>query len=319
MKRGSGPSMSVVIVTHDDFHSIARAVHHLQEQTVRDRIELVVVASSRERLGAELDSVAGSGFHAVKLVEHGTIESRGSAAAAGVRAARAPIVGFVENHSYPASRWAEFLLCAHEEPWAVVGPAVENANPDTRTSRASFLLTYGRWTGPLEAGEVDLLPFHNSAYKRDWLDGYGARLGAMLDAEYWLQADIRSRGGRLYLEPAARTAHANEPRLATSLRLFFGHGRAFGSRRSEAWSGVRRAGYVLGAPAIPFMNLPRVLREASRTASVARLAASLPSMLLHVAAHGAGEAAGYLTGSDGDEAFLVNHEFSQRSEAAERS
>jgi hypothetical protein len=76
---------------------------------------------------------------------------------------------------------------------------------------------------------------------------------------------------------------------------------------------------VLGAPAIPLMNLPRVLREAGRTASGARLAASLPSILLHVSAHGAGEAAGYLTGSDGDQEFLVAHEFSQRPEAAELS
>ncbi|HYO47015.1 MAG TPA: glycosyltransferase [Gemmatimonadota bacterium] len=319
MITGSGASMSVVIVTHDDFHSIARPVRHLQEQTVRDRIELVIVASSRERLGPALEPVIDAGFHAVRVVEHGAVGSRGSAAASGVRAARAPIVGFVENHSYPASRWAESLLRAHEEPWAVVGPGVENANPDTRTSRVNFLLTYGRWAGPLEAGEVDLLPFHNSAYKRDWLDGYGVRLGAMLDAEYWLQADIRSRGGRLYLEPAARTAHTNEPRFGASLRLFFGQGRAFGSRRSEAWSGPRRAGYVLGAPAIPLMNLPRALRETGRSLPGAQLAASVPSILLHLAAHGAGEAAAYLTGSDGDREFLVTHEFSHRPETGARS
>lgn len=150
---------------------------------------------------------------------------------------------------------------------------------------------------PGENAEVDLLPFHNSAYKREWLDGYGARLGAMLDAEYWLQADIRSRGGRLYLEPAARTAHANEPLLATSLRLLFGQGRAFGSHRSGAWSRLRRAGYVLGAPAIPLMNLPRALRDAGRSM----------------------EAAAYLTGSGGDEEFLVAHEFSHRPETKARS
>ena len=314
MITGPGASMSVVIVTHDDFRSVARPVRHLQEQTVRDRIELVIVASARDRLGAELESVAGSGFHAVKLVEHGPIGSRGNAAAAGVRAARAPIVGFVENHSYPASRWAESLLRAHEGPWAVVGSGVENANPGTRTSRVNFLMTYGRWAGRLEAGEVDLLPFHNSAYKREWLDRYGPRLGAMLDGEYWLQADIRSRGGRLYLEPAARTAHTNEPRLGTSLRLFFVQGRAFGSRRSSAWSRLRRAGYVLGTPAIPLMNLPRVLREFHRTMAAPGLAAAFPSILLHLTAQGAGEAAAYLTGSEGDGEFLVAHEFSHRPE-----
>lgn len=311
--------MSVVIVTRDDFHSIARPIRHLQEQTARDRIELVIVAASRARLGAALDSLAGSGFHAVTLVERDPVGSRGSAAADGVRAARAPIVGFVENHSYPAPRWAESLLRAHEGPWAAVGPQVENANPDTRTSRVNFLLTYGTWAGPREAGEVDLLPFHNSAYKRDWLDGYGPRLGVMLDAEYWLQTDIRSRGGRLYLEPAARTAHTNEPRLGTSLRLLYNQGRAFGSRRSDAWSKVRRAGYVLGAPAIPLMNLPRALRQAGRSMAALGLMAALPSILLHLSAHGVGEAAAYLTGREGDSEFLIAHEFSHRPEVGARS
>jgi hypothetical protein len=309
--------MSVVVVTHDDFSSIARPIRHLEEQTARDRIELVLVASSEDRIGPAFESLAGAGFRDVRMVEHGPVVSRGSAAASGVRAARGPIVGFVENHSYPAPRWAEALLRAHEGPWAAVGPGVENANPATRTSRVNFLLTYGRWAGALPAGEVDLLPFHNSAYKREWLDGYGDRLGAMLDAEYGLQSDIRARGGRLYLAPDARTAHTNEPRLGRSLRLLFGQGRAFGRRRSEGWSKLRRASYVAGAPAIPLVNLPRDLRHARRSAG-AGLMASLPSLLLHVAARGAGEATGYLTGSEGDQEFLVAHEFSHRPEEALR-
>lgn len=309
--------MSVVLVTDDDFSSIARPVRHLEEQTASDRIELVIVAPSEGRIRPAYDP-ATAGFRGVRIVEHGSVSSRGSAAATGVRAASGPIVGFVENHSYPASRWAEALLEAHEGPWAAVGPAVENANPATRTSSVNFLLTYGRWSGAVRAGEVDLLPFHNSAYKRAWLDRYGERLGAMLDAEYWLQSDVRALGGRLYLAPEARTAHANEPRLGTSLRLLYGQGRMFGSRRSVGWSRLRRAAYVAGAPAIPLVNLPRVLRESSRSAPAAELVPSLPSILLHVAVQGAGEAVGYLTGAGGDEEFLVGHEFSHRPDAALR-
>src|SRR5688572_17047758 len=134
------PSMSVVIVTRDDYASIARPIRHLEAQTVRDRIELVIVAASEGALGAGIGEAMDAGFQAVRVVEHGPIRSRGSGAASGVRAASAPIVGFVENHSFPAPGWAEALLRAHEGPWAVVGPAVENANPRTRTSRVGFLI-----------------------------------------------------------------------------------------------------------------------------------------------------------------------------------
>lgn len=319
MTNGSVPSISVVIVTRDDFDTIARPVRHLVGQTVRDRIELVIVTRSRDRLGPAIEPLMDAGFHAVRIVEHGPIASRGSAAASGVRVAGAPIIGFVENHSFPAPGWAEALLRAHEGPWAIVGPGVENANPDAHTSRVNFLVTYGAWTGPVEAGEVDLLPFHNSAYKREWLEGYGDRLGDMLDDEYWLQADIRERGGRLYLEPAARTAHMNESRLGTSLRLLFGQGRGFGAGRSRDWSRFRRAGYIVGAPVIPLMNLPRSLRDSARSIPPTALAASLPSILLHLAARGAGEVAAYITGRDGDEEFLASHELNHRRAKGERS
>jgi hypothetical protein len=306
--------MSVVIVTHDDYASVARPIRHLAAQTVRDRIELVVVAPTRNAVEDGIGHARAAGFQDVRVVEHGRIVERGVAAASGVRASRAPVVGFVENHSFPASRWAEALLRAHAGPWAIVGPAVENANPVNRTSLVNFAVTYGPWTGRRESGEVELLPFHNSAYKRAWLDAFGDRLGALLDDEYRLQSEIRARGGRLYLEPAATVAHTNETRLGTSLRLLFGLGIAFGVGRSADWSVYRRAGYVLGAPAIPLVNLPRVLRDAAHTLRGVAIAASLPSIVLHVAAQGAGEALGYLTGRPRDGGFLSAHEFSHRPE-----
>jgi hypothetical protein len=315
----SPPDLSVVIVTRDDFRSIARPVAHVQAQTAADRIELVIVAPSAAGSGVDPAALVEGGLGDARVAPSGPVEWRGRAAAVGVRASRAPIVAFVENHSFPDPRWAESLLAAHRGPWAIVGPGVENANPVTHTSVVNFLLTYGRWAGRREPGEVDLLPFHNSAYKREWLDAWGERLGEILDSEYWLQSDIRARGGRLYLEPAARTAHQNETVLSTSLRLLFGQGRVFGHHRGEGWSPLRRAAYLLGAPAFPLLNLPRALRESAHSASGTELATALPSILLHLVAHGAGEAMGYLTRSDGDQGFLAAHEFSLRPEPAGRS
>jgi len=312
------PDLSVVVVTPDDFRSIARVVGHLRGQTVHDRIELLIVAPSAAKLGAAIEAV-GAGFQSARVIEHAPVRSRGVAGAAGARAARAAVVAFAENHSFPDPEWAESFLEAHRGPWAVVGPSVRNANPETQTSRVNFALTYGGWSEPAAAGEVDLLPFHGSAYKREWLAPYGDRLGPLLDQEYWLQRDVRERGGRLYFEPRARTAHLNESVLVTSLRLLFGHGRLFGAGRSSAWSPLRRAGYVLGSPAIPLLNLPGALRNSARQMGAVGLAASLPSVGLHVAARAAGEAFGYLCGRAGDSDFLHAHEFSHRSLPASAS
>ena len=41
--RGSAPEMSVVIVTPDGYETIRRTVEHLRAQTVKDRLELVIV------------------------------------------------------------------------------------------------------------------------------------------------------------------------------------------------------------------------------------------------------------------------------------
>jgi hypothetical protein len=90
----------------------------------------------------------------------------------------------------------------------------------------------------------------------------------------------------------ARTAHAND-------------------------SAARRLGYVACAPAIP-CSLPRVRRNAGRTMRCPSVAASLPSILLHLTVHGSGEAAAYLTRRAGDVDLLASHEFSHRPEPAAR-
>jgi hypothetical protein len=139
-------------------------------------------------------------------------------------------------------------------------------------------------------------------------------------------ADYRCHGSTSRLQPlleaynpsagrALRRALADfRPDVVHVSMFLFGQGRTFGRGRSTGWSRLRRAGYVVGAPAIPLLNLPRSLRDSARSLPPTSLAASIPSILLHVAARGAGEVAAYVTGTHGDEAFLASHEFSHRPE-----
>src|ERR1700730_3633233 len=124
--------MSVVLVTRTPFHSIRKTIHHLSRQTVRDRLELLIVVPSREGLG--LEDCGVQGVAGVRVLEVGPILSMPEAKLSAVRNATRPVIPFAEDHCYPEPEWAEHLIKAHRERWAAVGPSLKNANPDTLNS-----------------------------------------------------------------------------------------------------------------------------------------------------------------------------------------
>jgi hypothetical protein len=252
-------ALSVVLVAGGGLAGIARTMRHLRAQTARDRIELIVVAESARTVDG--DALGGDVFAACRVVEVGPITQRGDAAAKGIRTATAPIVAMIEDHSYPAPEWAEAFLRAHDGPWTVVGPAVANANPDYVASWVNYVLAYGSFAPPLAAGQRELLPWHNSAYKREALAPFGDRLGTLLEWEGWLQAELRATGHTMYLEPAARTEHANVSRGWSTVGLNLQRGRILGAQRAarERWPYWRRLVQAAAFPLFPLLQLRHTL------------------------------------------------------------
>lgn len=303
-----GPDLSVVIVTPDRYETVRKTIGYLRAQTVRDRLEIVIVAPSAETLG--MDDSEKENFFQVRVVGVGPIESTATARAAGIRQASAPIVALAEDHSYPDPRWAEALIEAHRQPWAVVGPVIGNANPGSMISWANLLIEYGPWLEPAAAGVVDHLPGHNSAYKRAILLDYGAELDGMLEAESILHWDLRARGYQLYHEPAAETSHLNFSSPFSWIPLRFFCGRLFAASRARRWSRPRRWLYVGGAPFIPLVRLRRILRELSRPGRPHNLLPGvLPALIVGLAVDGAGEMIGYAMGAGRAMEKLSNMEF----------
>jgi hypothetical protein len=265
------PALSVVLVAGSGLAGIARTMRHLRAQTARDRIELIVVAESARAVDA--GALQGDAFAACRVVEVGPITQRGDAAARGIRAATAPIVAMIEDHSYPEPEWAEALLRAHAGPWTVVGPAVANANPDYPASWVNYMLSYGSFAPPVAAGERELLPWHNSAYKRDALAPFGDRLGTLLEWEGWLQHELRASGHSMYLEPAARTHHANVSRGWSTVGLNMQRGRILGAQRAarERWPYWRRLVQAAAFPLFPLLQLRHVLPAARKMSVPAAL------------------------------------------------
>jgi glycosyltransferase involved in cell wall biosynthesis len=300
----SEPLLSVVVVT-DAYDTIRKTVRHLRAQTIADRIELVVVAAEpEEALG--LDAAELSELHSHRAVQVEDIQSLSWARAPGIRVARAPIVALAESHCFPEPEWAERLLAAHEQGWAAVGPAIYNANPATAVSWINLLIDYGPWLGPTEGGEIDDLPGHNSAYRRELLLEYGPRLETMLEAETIMHDDLLARGHRLYQEPGARTAHLNVTRTSSWIGERFQTGRRFASARSHSWPAWRRALYAAGSPLIPLVRFRRLLREVRR-AGIGRnfRGSGYPLLALALAVSASGELVGYALGS-GDSMYALS-------------
>jgi hypothetical protein len=302
----SGPLLSAIVPTPYKFGAIRRTVRYLAAQTIADRIELVVVCTSKDTL--QLDRQVVQGFWGHRVVEIPSVHSVAAGYEAGVRAATAPVVVFCEDHAFPERQWAEHLVAAHREPYAVVGPVLHSANPDTLVSRADFLISYGPWAEPIEAREPAHLPGHNSSYKRDILLGYGDQLRQMLEAESVLHWDLRRRGHGLLLCAAARLAHTNFVQPGMWLNVQYQVGRSFAARRVVGWSIGRRLFYACASPLIPGKRFVSLMTDARRIRGKHRVGPALGIVSLAGLIAGAlGEAIGYLTGTPGTPA--VDYEF----------
>jgi hypothetical protein len=311
--------MSVLILTPGGFDLIRETVRHLRAQTARERIELVLVAPSRETLGPfEREA---SGFARVRVVEAGEIRRAVTAKVEGVRAASAPFVAFAEEHCYPEPEWAGLLLAAHARGWDAVGPQMCNANPSSAVSRAGLYLNYGACLAPAAPGPSERLPWHNISYRREALDAYGKDLASLLAVEGLLLDDMRARGRGLYFEAGARTHHVNISKFSSWVAHSFWGGRMFGAARarSKRWTTLRRLVYVGGGPLIPLVRvrraLPEVYRTGARHADVARV---LPAMLAGLIPHALGEVTGYAFGAGRAEERYSSYEVNRNLHVTER-
>jgi glycosyltransferase involved in cell wall biosynthesis len=318
LPEGMLPEMSVVMVTPDHYETVRKTIRYLREQTVKDRLEVVIVAPSADELG--IDELELKDFPQVRVVEVDRISSTGGAIAAGLRRASAPVVAYAEEHSYPDPRWAEALIQAHRQPWAAVGGVLANANPGSMISWASLLTDFAPFMEPAVAGETDSLPWHHAAYKRAILLEYGSMLQTMLETEGILHRDLRARGYRLYLEPAAKSHHLNISLLSSYIRAELHGGRLFGAARARygRWSILRRLLYIGGMPLIPLVRLWRILREVRGPGRPSYLLLrALPPMILGLVAHATGEVAGYAFGAGNSAQCRLTFELNRQRHVAE--
>lgn len=300
------PLLTFVLLTPDNFSTVRTTAEHVADGGA-EMIELLVVTADPGKLDADA-RVTGrfSSFSVVKA----NMSRAGAARAAAVRAARAPIVAFGEDHSFPQPGWAAAILAAYRGEWAAVGPVVINANPGTIVSWADLLMGYGPWLAPGSSAERDHLPGHNSSYRKDVLLTLGDELGDLFEAETALQWTLRARGHRLFQESAARVAHTNFERWSTWIPVSFHAGRVFADTRARSWSKGARLAFALASPLVPFVRMWRHLGQAfAARVAPAVIIRTAPVLALGLVIDAAGQFTGCLFGPGRSRETLVDWEF----------
>jgi hypothetical protein len=283
------PALSYVIPCGNWRH-VERVVGCLLEQDEAGRIELVLAGPPT--LEDEIPAHARERLWGVKVV---AADPRGmhEARAAGLLAASAPVAVVGETHCYPQPGWARAFLAAFEDgTWDAVGPQIVNANPATGLSWANLSLDYGPFLRPAR-GEAQSLPGQNAGVRTALLEPYRDDLGERMRMPYLFFLTLREHGARLFVEPAARSAHLNVTDRRAWLVERMGAARIFATDRAREWPRWRRAVYTLGSPAIPLLRLRRALRDLRRGGGPLR---AVPPLLLGLLASGFGEAVGYAAG-----------------------
>jgi hypothetical protein len=226
------------------------------------------------------------------------------ARALGVRLARAPYVAFLEDHCTPQAGWAEAVVQAFDSgPWAAVGYAFINANPETYVSRGCMMADYGLWAVPHPDRQVRLLPGNNVAYRREILMGYGERMTYLLSPDFVMHERLRLDGHRLFLAGSAVAAHQNPTDIRFLLTANHAYCRLLASQRvrSRSWGLGRRWLYALavpvGAPLIKMARAARILARRPRV--LMQFIAALPVVIPAFVWSAIGESLGYAVGVGG--------------------
>ena len=299
---------SVVIVTADGPEALGRLLQALAKQTIAHRLEILIAVP--ERLLAALSNLPGGDFGALRVIEADiSTSARGRAAA--ITEARGPVIIFGEDHAFPLDTdWGERQLAAHARGHAAVGPLVINANPATATSWATLFVEYGEWIEATRAGEAEVLPGHNSSYRRNVLLAYGNCLSDMLEAEWVLHRDLRRKGETLWHDPEIIVEHLNYSKLPPAIELQFLAGRMFAASRAREWGAMRRAVFAGAFPLIAMTRLTRYVRRhlvGGRFRGEAFRALPAAGFILLVSA--VGEGLGYAIGDGGRRSRLAQLEY----------
>jgi hypothetical protein len=299
------PQLSVVLRVLLGADAIERCVRALRDQADARRLEVIVPvdAATADALSDWCRSVTlvipiEEPAANRRLPPSSRIHRRCDVGSArGFDIARAPIIASLEDAAIVSSHWVDAILQAHAmRAEEVIGGPVDVAAGDT-FAWAAFLLDFGRYLPPVDAGATRRLSDVNVSYRRQalmstrhvWEDAYN---------EYLVHGALAAHGYRMWMAPACGVSLRRPLRnVSAVLRERYHWGRIFGAayRTSTPW--WRVAAHLAVAPAVPMVMSARVARIAGRHPEHrTMIPRALPQVFSCALAWAAGEVVGQVTG-----------------------
>jgi hypothetical protein len=219
--------------------------------------------------------------------------------AVGLQLARGNIVAMLEDHGHPSDDWVARILKAHEQPFEVIGGAIENGE-DRPLNWALYYCDFGRYGLPFKPGEVSYVSDVNLSYKREAL---------MAVQDVWIEAyhettvhwAMLSQGKKLFLDDRPVVYQKRKGlKLIWILRERIGWGRVFAETRVNELSYFRRFVFTACSPLLPPLLLFRAFRHMRRQKQTpGRIISTLPIAFLLLFGWSFGELIGYFIGEPG--------------------
>ena len=290
-KRGSAPTVSVVVASNRDKALLQACLGSLLGQCQRLNAELLVA-----RAGASSDVAAlAKTYPSVRFVTAPADSSIPQLRAIGMGQAAGDVVALTEDHCIADENWVEALTQTANSDADVVGGGMDNARRSRAVDWAAYFAEYGFFaTDRPEPQGTPLLTGANIAYKRHVIADV---IAWAQDGEWENVAHTRlvARGSMLRF---ARTAaiYQNQTYSVSAFCVDrYEHGRDYARKRLVEDPAAKRWFLLAASPLLPALLTWRVARASARGRWGTFLRA-LPATVLFLTAWSVGEGVGYLRG-----------------------
>jgi glycosyltransferase involved in cell wall biosynthesis len=255
-------------------------------------IEIIVA----DRVGDAVRAPLHKRYQHIRLLEAPRETSIPALRAIAFRAARARVVGVIEDHVIVPPDWAQRMLAAHREGAEVVGGAVDNAARDSLVDWAAFLCEYSHCLLPAPAGPAGWVTGNNVTYRRSLLERFSDTIGQERWESY-LHDAMQRAGITLECRPDIRVGHKKHYTVREYLYQRYLYARSYAGMRRDGAARIQQLSYLLMSFALPPILLYRIVYRVLRAGRYGReLARSFPLLGLFVSAWAAGEVIGYWCG-----------------------
>jgi hypothetical protein len=287
MPDGEPPDLTVVVPSVNGWKDLDGALGALAAQRGAARLEVVVA----DRVGEPVRGPLRRLYAGVRLIEAAPDTSIPALRRLGFQAARAPVVGVIEDHVLVPPDWAERMLEAQRTGAPVVGGAVENAATGSLVDWSAFLCEYSQCLSP-PAGPARWVTGNNVTYRRELLERFADRIAEDRWEDH-LHAAMREAGITLLSRPDIVVQHRKHTTVAEYVAQRYLYARSFGALRVARAGALRRVAYGMAALALPAVLLARIVRRVWASGRHRReLVLSLPLLAVYVMAWAAGEVVG---------------------------